>query len=568
MAKSSRKQVSQNMVIGARKPWRHWHDGLFYELQLNGPAPDRLTFSLMNPYKPGTADAEELLALYGEEEQHISSISQHQEGFLTPWRDLSLDDLKYFRYHSFAWLAGMAASGEAGLPAARAMVDGWLQYNEKYQPETWQPRMVCDRLWHLARDGQWLMRGAEATWRSRLLSSMARQTRHIAKAVARVDEPVERLFCAMTLILMGLALPHHRTCEEQGSTLLRRELRLQLRADGGHISRNPSLQLKITLCLQDLMKAYRLLSQEAPNFLHHAVSRTTDMTEFFRCGDGRLAVFNQGTEDDPKALAKALSFDSVARNRIDFASQSGFQRLHGARTYLYVDIGVPAAAPGRAQADARHNSHGTFAIQFSAGRQRLITNCGSASALTASETDLTLQEYRDWQTALSGPDAHSGLCVEGVAADVASAGYGSSSRTTYHHLEEDRHGQLLELERAHVPGAAGCTHRRRLYLNIDGDDLRGEDVLIPPAGEKAPKWLLRFHLYPGLKASLSRDGRTVILVTPQNEGWRFIAGDALIELAQSIYCGVEGPVQKTQQIVVYPARARGVVQQVKWALKK
>ncbi|MCI5043106.1 MAG: heparinase II/III family protein [Aquisalinus sp.] len=568
MPKSNRKQVLQDASIGAKKNWRHWHDGLFYELQLNGPAPDRLTFSLINPYKPCTADAEELLALFSEEEQHISSISQHQEGFLTPWQNLPANSLKYFRYHSFSWLSGMAASGEAGLPTARAMVDGWLHYNEKYQPETWQPRFVCDRLWHLARDGQWLMRGAEATWRSRLLSSMARQTRHLAKAVARVDEPVERLFCAMTLILMGLALPHHRTCEEQGSTLLRRELRLQLRADGGHISRNPSLQLKITLCLQDLMKAYRLLSQEAPNFLHHAVSRTTDLTEFFRCGDGRLAVFNQGTEDDTKALAKALSFDSVARNRIDFASQSGFQRLYGARTYLYVDIGVPAAPPGRLQADVQSNSHGTFAIQLSTGRQRLITNCGSAGALATSETALTTQEYRDWKAALSSPDAHSGLCVEGPDSAPSAPGRHTAPNTTYHHLEEDRHGQLLELERADVPGAAGCTHRRRLFLGIDGDDVRGEDVLIPPAGEKAPGWLLRFHLYPGLKASLSRDGRTVILVTPQNEGWRFIAGDALLELMPSIYCGVEGPVQKTQQIVVKPARARGVVQQVKWALKK
>ncbi|WP_306252542.1 heparinase II/III family protein [Parvularcula sp. IMCC14364] len=568
MAKSSRKQTPYAANVSARKPWRHWHDGLFYELQLNGPAPDRLTFNLVNPYKPDTTDAIELLKQYENEQLHISSISQHQEGFLTPWRDLCSEDLKYRRYHSFAWLAGMAAGGQSSLPAARAMVDGWLHYNEKYQPETWHPHLVCDRLWHLARDGQWLMRGAEATWRSRLLSSMARQTRHLAKAVARVEEPVERLFSAMTLILMGLALPHHRTCEEQGSTLLRRELRLQLRADGGHISRNPSLQLRITLCLQDLMKAYRLLSLSAPNFLHHAVSRTTDMTEFFRCGDGRLAVFNQGTEDDPKALARALSFDSVARNRIDFASQSGFQRLYGARTYLYADIGVPAASPGRVSNEIADSAKGTFAIQFSAGRQRIITNCGSANALATPDSGLSLAEYRQWHEALAGPDAHSGLCVDGVDTPFSGTARNGAGGNSYHHLEEDRHGQLLELERTDVPGATGCTHRRRLFLGIDGDDLRGEDVLIPPGGESAPKWLLRFHLYPGIKASLSRDRHTVILVTPQNEGWRFIAGDAMMELAPSIYCGVEGPVQKIEQIIVKPARARGVVQQVKWALKK
>ncbi len=549
---------------------RGWNDGLFYELQLNGPAPDRLCVTVDDPYKADKQGIDEFLSLYQAEEEHISSLASHQEGFLTPWRQVEPESLEFHRLQIFSWLAGFAASGESTRPVAQAMTDGWITLHGRYAPDVWEPWLVSERLWQLARNGNWLMEGADAMWRSRFLTSMARQTRHLAKAISRVEEPVERLFSAMTLILMGLGLPHHRICEEQGSTLLRRELRLQLRADGGHISRNPSLQLRLAINLQALLTCYRSLDVTAPNYLHHAVGRSTDMVEFFRCGDGRLATFNEGIEDDPKAVTAALSFDSIGRNRIDFASQSGYQRLSGARTFLYVDTGTSGLLrremKDRQQAPGRYD--GSFALQFSSGRQRIVVNCGSAKALATSAADLSLQEYHEWREALAGADAHSTLCVEKPGGTVASASESRHEQQVYHHLEEDRQGQLLELERVGVTGAPGCTHRRRLFLSIDGDDMRGEDILIPPVGETVPSWCLRFHLYPTLKASLSRDGRSVLLVTPQNEGWKFIAGDALIQLKRSVYCGISGPVQKTEQIVVTPAKGRETIRQVKWALKK
>ncbi len=176
----------------------------------------------------------------------------------------------------------------------------------------------------------------------------------------------------------------------------------------------------------------------------------------------------------------------------------------------------------------------------------------------------------DWQRALSSAEAHSTLSVE-----TNSSSHGQDAVSLrhvhspiHHRLEEDRRGQLLELERQGVVGAPACLHRRRLFLSVDGDDLRGDDALIPEAGGDAPKWVLRFHLYPTIKASLSRDGQSVIMSTAQNEGWRFVAKDAHIALKPSIYCGQYGKFQKTEQIVVTPNSRQGALRQVKWALKK
>jgi uncharacterized heparinase superfamily protein len=563
--------ASDTISGGRPRLRRSWNDGLFYELQLNGPSPDRLLLSVDDPYKAQPDAVTSLIEDYADEAERISRVDSLRDGFITPWRQLDPSLASFTHMHRFAWLRDFHAHGEDGTEVARALVEGWLTEYGKYSQELWAPEIVVERLWHLAAYGKWLMSGMDAMWRSRLLTSMARQTRHLAKSVSRIERPFDKLKAALTLSLMGLALPYHETCAEQGTTLLRRELRLQLRADGGHISRNPSLQLILALRLQALLSAYRSLKVEAPNFLHHAVGRCTDMIEFFRVGDGRLVVFNGGMEDDPKALATALSYSSIGRNRIDFASQSGYQRLSSARTYLYVDTGgvrrldnnrrVPERSKGYEALRASHD--GLFALQFSTGRQRLIVNCGSVLALEQAKRDMPLAELKEWHTALSGPDAHSTLCVEG--ADTSGAMM--PLHPVYHRLEEDRRGQLLELERKGVAGAPEATHRRRLYLSVDGDDLRGEDILIPASQEEEIDWLLRFHLYPGLRTSLSRDRQSVLLVTPQNEGWTFKTANADVKLESSIYCSVDG-IQPTQQIVVRPDKMSGRIRQLKWSFRK
>ncbi|MEZ5917991.1 MAG: heparinase II/III family protein [Parvularculaceae bacterium] len=65
-------------------------------------------------------------------------------------------------------------------------------------------------------------------------------------------------------------------------------------------------------------------------------------------------------------------------------------------------------------------------------------------------------------------------------------------------------------------------------------------------------WRLRFHLHPGVKASLARDGRSVILAGPNREGWRFRSNSADISLEKSVYCGNRACAQSTEQIVICP----------------
>jgi uncharacterized heparinase superfamily protein len=98
---------------------------------------------------------------------------------------------------------------------------------------------------------------------------------------------------------------------------------------------------------------------------------------------------------------------------------------------------------------------------------------------------------------------------------------------------------LVEVQRHESPGAVwldmahhgwsrayGLIHQRRLYLDLEAGDLRGEDRLTPTARAQGPdgrhfvSYALRFQLHPGVRALVAQDRRSVLLRIPgEAEGW-------------------------------------------------
>ncbi|MBY0421821.1 MAG: heparinase II/III family protein, partial [Parvularculaceae bacterium] len=372
-----------------------------------------------------------------------------------------------------------------------------------------------------------LLKGADVLWRSRLLSSMARQTRHLARSSYRAETGYDRLMTAAGLVLAALCLPGCDEEIERGAELLRRELRLQIRPDGGHVGRNPSQQLALVIRLQMISKAFAALGKAPPGFLSHTLGRAAAHVGFFRVGDGGLAVFNGGSEDDPKCILAAAEAAEQSSELQGFAPHSGYQRLAAGRAIVIADTSLARGA-------GRFESAGS--LHFSTGRHRLVVNCGSGAHLPG-----------EWSKALVQAAAHSALGAEGAGAGVLQVG------ALLHRRAEDSRGQLLEIERLFdEEDRLGPRALRRLFLSAAGDNLRGEDTLIAPPAALASSWRIRFHLHPDVKASQARDGKSVILSVGAREGWRFRTNAPEMRLERSVYLGRGQMPQPTEQIVLSP----------------
>jgi uncharacterized heparinase superfamily protein len=187
---------------------------------------------------------------------------------------------------------------------------------------------------------------------------------------------------------------------------------------------------------------------------------------------------------------------------------------------------------------------------------RLVVNCGwhddqpsswrEAVRATAAHSTLTLEETSSgrlfapgWQRDLLGPR-------------LASA----PGPVTARRNEEDM-GVWLEGIHEGYREEFGLSHRWRVFLAADGGDLRGEDALFRPVSDGPPddvdvryRFAIRFHLHPDVRASLSRDNMSALLVQPDGDGWRFRTDGGPIRLERSVYLAAGAPPQRATQIVV------------------
>ena len=543
--KNGPRSVSREFVS---KVHRAWGESPFYQSRLNGPAPDRLYVIPSDPYTADVEFANSFLAgrmaLAGETldcDGEISSAWQRIEPASPMWKFM----------HEFAWARHLAALGDDAQRPARAILASWLDLHEKWSPVAWTPTLTGERLLNICAHGPLFLRGGDALWRSRVLTSLARQTRHLANSAHRADSGLEKLMAATALAITGYCLPGCEAEGERGLELVRRETRLQILPDGGHESRNPAAQLAISIRIQSIFNTLEQRNIPAPGFLRNIELRTSAMARFFRVADGRIAVFHGGNEGDAKAVIAAQTGASEEVTPTGYAKYSGYQKLTGGRSLVIFDV-----APTQGGVSG-FNSVGSF--HFSDGRSRMITNCGNGGHLG-----------RKWQRATRAAAAHSTLSFgEGGAHKVVFS-------KTSHQRGEETNGQLVEFTAFADPeNPIGFEYSRRLFLSSGGTDLRGEDRLVRIPSDLRDDACWRFHFHPGIRASLARDRKSVLLALPSREGWRFRASGADISIEKSIYFQESGLPIATEQIVMTPNR--GAFREdvdgtshlsVKWAFKR
>lgn len=519
---------------------RVWGESPFYQAQLKGPAPDRL---LSQPDDPFTAD-KDLAKSFARGRLAFGDEAIDCEGEIDRIWDLAEAGGPVFAFlQEFSWLRHLAAMGDEGRVIARQLAQSWLARYEKWAPEAWAPYFVAERLVNICSHHPLLLSKTDALWRSRMLTSMARQTRHLARTAHRAETGFDRLMTSLGLCIAGFCLPGCEAPAERGLEMARRELRLQLRPDGGHVSRNPSRQLKLAVRLQTVLKAIEARGFQPPGYLRHTVIRTSAMASFFRCADGRLSVFNGGYEDDGSALTSIQSVLDPESAPGDFARHSGYHKLTAGRALVIVDAGAESAG-------APFQSAGSF--HFSSGRSRIVVNCGNGG-----------HRAREWRKALSQRAAHSALSF-----DSAAPALGQVS----HRRAEEAKGQLLEFERQLLTThSEEASYVRRLFLAAGGGNLRGEELLLGMSPEISSSAVWRFHLHPSVRASLARDRKSVILLLPNKEGWRFKSNCPALRLEKSIYCGEGGAPIAAEQIVVsgaeFDENGNGC-SSVKWAFAR
>ena len=489
--------------------------------------------------------------------------------YLIPWERPHPSRHFTARLHSFAWLVDLAAVGPAAHQRIAQLIETWVDHYGDWDELAWDAELTAERLFAWLCWGQPAFEQGDRS-RALILRAAARQARLLLLAQNELSERrLGSIKAGAALALAAAAgFPEAQRMAEQGEELLLEACAKQFLPDGGHQSRSPEALAEALFDFLTAHAAFEKMGDPSP-MLRDALPKLANMLRMMRLGDGGLGCFQGGSESSAASIENALARTPGDARAFQFATHSGFQRLEASGMRALFDVG---GAPALAYSDRAHA--GALAFELSSERERLIVNVGSARELEPAG-----------RSAARATNAHSTL----ILADALSAEFEEQrrgkgpARLVGPNLDDvrrssDETGITVQGRHDGYRAQFGLLHRRYVFVDHDGRNLRGIDELIRPSKAKtqpakAPiPFVARFHLHPSVRAKLV-EHQMALLETPGGQRWRLRTDASLIAIESSIYWGGRTVPQETLQIVLSGAAdplgtGLGPPNRMRWALAR
>jgi uncharacterized heparinase superfamily protein len=348
-----------------------------------------------------------------------------------------------------------------------------------------------------------------------VLLSLEDQVTYLSASWRNAPYGHPRLLALIGLTQAALCIAGHERRLASVEPHLADEVERQFLADGGHISRNPSVLVELLLDLLPLRQCFIACALTPPRQLTEACQRMLSMLQRLRLGDGQLARFNGMGASERDALATLIAYDKGTAPAPDPVSPSRYVRLERGRTVAVVDAGSPPALELSGHACA-----GCLSFEVSDGNELLLVNGGTpgpahercAAAARGTSTHNTLE--------LNGQPSASLVRDEGLERGAGGAPIRHPDRVT---CEVSEASGAIRFKGSHdgYVDAYNLVHTRTLSLAADGERLVGVDALSGAGSELRfaydVPFAVHFHLHPRCGARLTADS-TALPVFPSGGG--------------------------------------------------
>ena len=433
--------------------------------------------------------------------------------------------------HNLSWLQHFVTGGhELHRIVARSLILKWGGQRSGFRTS-----MVCfQALIALASAAHFLLGPAPSAFGNQFFELVEKLIHRIL--AMRPSTLGENFWQAVALQYASLAFRGSETLRDQANVRLCTVMDQVILPDGGHVSRNPQALLEVLLAVIPIRDAMMAKREAVPQALSATIERMFPMLRMLSHGDRGLGNFQGAGATEMAGIKTLVERDTIAGRPLFCAPHSGYCRLSHRSSLLIMDTGIPAEC------------NSPLAIEFSDGPHRIFSNCG----MPGSATD-------DWRRAAADIAAHNTV-------EIASFESGVKNSSAAEVITSP-HGSLINSTNE-ISGRPGkVSHQRSVFLSQTGSDLRGEDRIASPSTPSGQlDFTIRFHLHPGVKATLGRKETRIAIMLPNKTAWQFNARGGIMALEDSVFLGDALGPRKTQQIVIRGSTV--TASPVNWALRR
>jgi uncharacterized heparinase superfamily protein len=445
----------------------------------------------------------------------------------------------------FSWLRDLAAaaSRERGARLAEAVVGRWLLAHGTKVDDAWAPHLWGERILFWTAYAPYILSSSDSGYRSALLNTLARGARHIEGCADKAPAGLDRVTAWCGVVAAGLLVQGGVPRVARGEAGLARALASAQFDDGGLISRSPFEQVQLVDRMGLLRACYQAAKQTIPDGIEGAAQASLAALHGVTMGDGALSSWQGCNPGEPARLTALIEGCGLRARPLRQPRGWGYHRMSALGTILVVD-----AAPPPPQKMVEHGSASTLAFELSDGGQRLVINCGGPGTLP---TDLPEELIQGLRTTA----AHSTLVLSDTNSTniLPDGSLGKGVEDVTINRSEDNDSSRLESTHDGYVRTFGMVHKRSLMLGNDGKEIRGADQLIARGRKKireSASYAARFHLAPGVEATITADGMGAILRSKGAPPWNFRCRGGNLATEEGLWIDGRGQPHATTQLVI------------------
>ena len=459
------------------------------------------------------------------------------------------------KLHCFRWIRHLETNKNAiSNTQAQSLVGDWIdEWGKPGDVLAWRPDIAANRLIAWLCHSVLIIDQAEYGLYNNFLNCIGVHIRHLNDHLPDTPDGLPRLQVRLALVYAALCvglqrIPNTNTMDKIHDAL-GDVLAEQFFADGGHVSRCPSVLPEILIDLLPLRQAYdRVGIAPSQNFLS-AIDRMMPAIRYYRHRDGKFARFNGVGASQQELIATVLRYDDAIGEPVQEASQSGYQRLSGGSTTIIMDVGRPPDVEFSNKAHA-----GCLSFEMSSLRSCFITNCGAPEPNNQQQVDASRSTAAHSTAILH--DTSSGRFHRGGVFSRQSRNSSLSGPLRVLHERKQMNGftQVAARHDGYLR-KFGVWHERILQLSDDGSQLFGRDRFFTEAGKSPVRMRIddcavRFHLHPSILARVDENSGEILINSSENHVWKFTCDAERVGLEESVYFASAGRPQPTSQIVI------------------
>ena len=452
----------------------------------------------------------------------------------------------FFYFHSFEFLNDLQEiSTETLRIHGRKLTSYWIKKNSSWKSKTWEDFILATRICNWLKNYNFFFSTADAEFKKEIFSSILRQIEHLVKNFSNLKRNSDLIRIIKALIYTSISIPNKKYYYQIAIFNLKSELSRQILSDGCHFQRNPKIHVNV---LMDLLDIRAILNSTKKNVffdLQNAIKNMSVAYLFFLHKDNSLANFNGTDNVNQKEIKNVISeIPKLKKNPRELA-ESGFQRIDTKDTTLILDCGVPK------NYDATYKAHScstTFELSYK--KNKIIINALSGldekiNRTTAAHSTLTLNNTNAYKIL---KNEHLSRVPEKLKVKRV----------------ERYEANVIEIENYGYKNQYDAVHKRLIYVDKEGLDIRGEDNIYCPM---EITFDIRFYLDSTIKTLFTNNGKNILLKLKSGVGWKFSSSLDKINIASNRNININNqPI--TNEHIHLTGETKELITVVRWSLKK